>query len=116
MIAVAAGVKVLVATKPVADDARTGDAITLAFCWAHLRRQFFDIAKGGSAPIASEALSASQRSMRLRTRSAEKVLMSAVPCARTTANHSCWRLKPGSNFSSRASRRSPSLPTSSATA
>jgi transposase len=32
------------------------EAITLAFCWAHLRRHFFDIAKGGSAPIASEAL------------------------------------------------------------
>ncbi len=44
------------AYKTIADDARTGDAITLAFCWVHLRRQFFDIAKGGSAPIASEAL------------------------------------------------------------
>jgi transposase len=33
-----------------------GEAITLAFCWAHLRRGFFDIAKGGNAPIASEAL------------------------------------------------------------
>jgi transposase len=32
------------------------EAITLAFCWAHLRRHFFDIAKGGNAPIASEAL------------------------------------------------------------
>src|SRR5215468_6727596 len=32
------------------------EAITLAFCWAHLRRKFFDIAKGGCAPIASEAL------------------------------------------------------------
>jgi transposase len=31
-------------------------AITLAFCWTHLRRRFFDIAKGGDAPIASEAL------------------------------------------------------------
>src|ERR1700730_1161159 len=37
-------------------DAACGEAITLAFCWAHLRRGFFDIAKGGSAPIASEAL------------------------------------------------------------
>src|SRR5881392_898938 len=36
--------------------AAPGEAITLAFCWAHLRRKFFDIAKGGSAPIASEAL------------------------------------------------------------
>jgi transposase len=33
-----------------------GERITLAFCWAHLRRKFFDIAKGGNAPIASEAL------------------------------------------------------------
>jgi transposase len=30
--------------------------ITLAFCWTHLRRKFYDIAKGGDAPIASEAL------------------------------------------------------------
>jgi transposase len=44
------------AYKTIADEARLGDAITLAFCWAHLRRKFFDIAKGGSAPIASEAL------------------------------------------------------------
>ena len=33
-----------------------GEAIALAFCWAHLRRQFFDIAKDGHAPVASEAL------------------------------------------------------------
>ena len=33
-----------------------GEGVMLAFCWAHLRRRFFDIAKDGSAPIASEAL------------------------------------------------------------
>ena len=43
------------AYKTVADTA-SGEAITLAFCWAHLRRRFFDIAKDGNAPIASEAL------------------------------------------------------------
>ena len=43
------------AYKTIADKA-PGKAITLAFCWAHLRRHFFDIAKGGDAPIASEAL------------------------------------------------------------
>ena len=43
------------AYKSIADTA-CGEAITLAFCWAHLRRRFFDIAKDGSAPIASEAL------------------------------------------------------------
>jgi transposase len=30
--------------------------ITLAFCWAHVRRKFFEIAKTGPAPIAEEAL------------------------------------------------------------
>ncbi len=30
--------------------------ITLAFCWAHCRRKFYDIAKGGHAPIAEDAL------------------------------------------------------------
>jgi transposase len=29
---------------------------TLAFCWAHVRREFYDLAKGGAAPIAEEAL------------------------------------------------------------
>lgn len=43
------------AYKTIADKA-PGEAITLAFCWAHLRRKFFDRAKGGDAPIASEAL------------------------------------------------------------
>jgi transposase len=43
------------AYKAIADKA-PGEAITLAFCWAHLRRHFFDIASGGDAPIASEAL------------------------------------------------------------
>jgi transposase len=35
---------------------RAGNAVILAFCWAHLRRRFYEIAKGGSAPIAEEAL------------------------------------------------------------
>jgi transposase len=32
------------------------DRIKIAFCWSHLRRQFFDLAKKGDAPIATEAL------------------------------------------------------------
>jgi transposase len=28
----------------------------LAFCWSHVRRGFYDLAKGGAAPIATEAL------------------------------------------------------------
>jgi len=37
-------------------NAASDEAITLAFCWSHLRRRFFDIAEGDFAPIASEAL------------------------------------------------------------
>ena len=44
-----AAYKTIVAAAP-------GEAITLAFCWAHLRRRFFDLVKGGDAPIANEAL------------------------------------------------------------
>jgi transposase len=32
------------------------DTITLAFCWAHVRRGFFEIARKGNAPIATQAL------------------------------------------------------------
>jgi len=30
--------------------------VTLAFCWAHVRRKFYEIFVGGNAPIATEAL------------------------------------------------------------
>ena len=30
--------------------------VQLAFCWAHVRRRFYEIAQGGNAPIATEAL------------------------------------------------------------
>ncbi len=32
------------------------DRITIAFCWSHLRREFFKIAERGNAPIATEAV------------------------------------------------------------
>jgi Transposase IS66 family len=35
---------------------RPDDAITLAFCWAHVRRGFFEIARKGNAPICHCAL------------------------------------------------------------
>jgi transposase len=35
---------------------RSGGPATLAYCWAHVRRGFFDAAKGKGAPIAEEAL------------------------------------------------------------
>jgi transposase len=44
------------AYKQVAHRGRAGNAVILAFCWAHWRRRFYEIAKGGGAPIAEEAL------------------------------------------------------------
>jgi transposase len=38
------------------EPSRVGGPLTLAFCWAHAWQRFYDIAKGGNAPIASEAL------------------------------------------------------------
>jgi len=38
------------------DGDRAGGPVTLALCWSHFRRRFYDIAKAGNAPIASEAL------------------------------------------------------------
>jgi transposase len=38
------------------DPRRPGGPVTLAFCWAHCRRKFYEIAEAGHAPIAEEAL------------------------------------------------------------
>jgi transposase len=32
------------------------NAVSLAFCWSHVRRKFYELAQGGPAPIAAEAL------------------------------------------------------------
>jgi transposase len=39
-----------------ADPGRDGGPVTLAYCWSHVRRRFYEIAQGGNAPIAEEAL------------------------------------------------------------
>jgi transposase len=44
------------AYRSLADPKRVGGPATLAFCWAHWRRQWFDLAKSPPAPIATEAL------------------------------------------------------------
>jgi transposase len=45
-----------VAYRALTDEKRPGGPLALAFCWSHFRRRFYDIAKGGNAPIADEAL------------------------------------------------------------
>ena len=44
------------AYRSLADPKRTSRPATLAFCWAHWRRQWFDIAKSPPVPTATEAL------------------------------------------------------------
>ena len=44
------------AYKQLADPARAGGPVTLAYCWSHLRRKFYEVYVGGNAPIATEAL------------------------------------------------------------
>jgi transposase len=38
------------------DPARPGGTVTLAYCWSHLRRKFYEVYVGGHSPIATEAL------------------------------------------------------------
>lgn len=42
--------------KPPAIEGATGEGVILAYCWAHCRRRFFEIAQKRPAPIAREAL------------------------------------------------------------
>jgi transposase len=44
------------AYKQLAGPARDDAPVTLAFCWSHVRRGFYDPAKSGTSPIATEAL------------------------------------------------------------
>jgi transposase len=44
-----------------ASPIRPGGPVTLAFCWSHLRRQFYEVYVGGNAPIATEALARLKR-------------------------------------------------------
>ena len=77
----------------------------LAFCWSHFRRQFYDIAKGGNAPIATEALARIAQLYaiedEIRGTSAD-----AAPCRSAgpiEAARRCAR-RPGSSSNSPASR------------
>jgi transposase len=44
------------AYKKLAAPTRPGGPVTLAYCWSHLRRQFYEVYVGDNAPIATEAL------------------------------------------------------------
>ena len=96
--------------KQLADPSADGGAVTLAFCWLHWRRYFFDIDKGGPAPIAHEALERIAAlyaiESQIRGRSAEE--RRAIRQAED-ANHWWKSSRPGSRPGwSRSRRRAPS--------
>jgi transposase len=45
-----------VAYRQLTDLKRVGGPLVLANCWGHFRREFYDIAKDGNAPVATEVL------------------------------------------------------------
>ena len=57
-------------------------AVRLAFCWAHVRRKFYDLAAAGPAPIATEALNRIQKLYEI-----EADIRGLTPDARQAARH-----------------------------
>jgi transposase len=57
-------------------------AVRLAFCWAHVRRKFYDLAAAGPAPIATEALTRIQKLYEIETE-----IRGQTPDARQAARH-----------------------------
>ena len=87
-----------------------GEAITLAFCWAHLRRGSSTSPKPATRRSPARRSSASPRSMRSRRRSAERAPTFAARRARTRASRWSPRSGPSSSSNLPASpprRRSP---------
>jgi len=91
------------------------ERITVAFCWSHLRREFFKIAERGDAsPL--KPWRALRRSTSSRRMCAVQVPMSAVSRARQDRVRSSTHSGSSSNTSSRGSRADRIQPGSSATA
>ena len=62
----------------------------LAFCWSHVRRGFYDLVKGGTAPIATEALTRIAALYRIEDDIRGLSPAEATPRARREAG--CWYL------------------------
>jgi transposase len=65
-----------------ADPTRAGGPVTLAYCWSHVRRRFYEIAQGGNAPIAEQALARIAALYRI-----EAMIRGLAPEQRRTLRH-----------------------------
>jgi hypothetical protein len=70
---------------------RAGGAITLASCWSHLRRKFYELYVGGNQPIATEALGRIKLLYDIEAQAVARRLRCAARCARHTPSRSSMR-------------------------
>lgn len=78
--------------------AAAGDGVTLAFCWSHVRREFIELARGKTAPVATETL------QRIAAHYAIEAEFRGKPPDIRRAARSSRRCSPGSRRSSHACR------------
>ena len=104
------------ATPPTRRWPRPSDGITLAFCWSHVRREFIELAKGKTAPIATETLQriAALYAIEAEVRGKPPDVRRAVRQAQEPAAGR-GRCSPGSRRSSRACPAAARPPRRSAT-
>ena len=69
-------------TAPPDTTDKRGGPLVLAYCWSHFRRRFYDIAKTGNAPIASEALARIGQLYAIEAESVAAPQLSAGPSGR----------------------------------
>jgi hypothetical protein len=77
--------------KQLAGGEGLGGSVTLAFCWAHVRRKFYEIYVGGNAPIAMEALVRIRNCTLSRPRSVAAPRRCAAPSDRPDRSLSSMR-------------------------
>ena len=79
------------AYRSLADPRRAGGSLTLAFCWAHWRQQWFDIAKSPPAPIVTEVLKRIAELYQLEAGSAARAPTNARSCDKKRPSRSWQR-------------------------
>ena len=93
--------------------AERGD-VSLAFCWSHVRRRFYELAVGGASPIASEALQRIAALYRNEATFAAEGLNNGATFARPERGHSSPISSRGCARSSASSARRANSPRRSA--
>jgi len=103
------------AYRSLGEPGRRAAPVTLAFCWAHARRRFYNIAEGATLRSPRKRSGALPASTRSRLRSAARAPRPVRAPARRAHARSSRRCIPGSAHNSANCRASPVSPRRSAT-